>query len=220
MADRWTTYDCYGTLIDWRQGIGDVLGRLFGEQHRARLLGRYYEVEAAIQADGYRTYRDVLDLGTARIADEEGRELAPDERTAMSESLRDWPAFPDTGGALGELRRRGWKLAILSNCDRDLIASSLPWLGAPVDLVIVAEDVRSYKPAHGHWREFAERTGVTADRHVHVAQSLFHDIAPANDLGLRTVWINRQDEAPGPRPTRELPDLTALADTVDELVPS
>ena len=84
MADRWTTYDCYGTLIDWRQGIGDVLGRLFGEQHRARLLGRYYEVEAAIQADGYRTYRDVLDLGTARIADEEGRELAPDERTAMS----------------------------------------------------------------------------------------------------------------------------------------
>jgi 2-haloacid dehalogenase len=139
MADRWTTYDCYGTLIDWRRGIGGVLSRLFGEQHRARLLGRYYEVEAAIQADGYRTYREVLDLGTARIAEEEERELTAGERTAMSESLRDWPAFPDTGDALGELRRRGWKLAILSNCDRDLIASSLPRLGAPVDLVIVAE---------------------------------------------------------------------------------
>ena len=220
MAERWATWDCYGTLIDWNAGIGTVLGELFGDSQRARLLDRYHEVEPEVQAERYRTYREVLDLVTARLAAEEGRELAGEERTIMSESLGDWPAFPEVPGKLQNLVDRGWNLVILSNCDRDLIASSLPRLGAPVDLVIVAEDVRSYKPAHGHWREFAERTGVTADRHVHVAQSLFHDIAPANDLGLRTVWINRQDEAPGPRPTRELPDLTALADTVDELVPA
>jgi 2-haloacid dehalogenase len=219
MSDRWTTYDCYGTLIDWRQGIGDTLARLFGEEHRERLLERYYRVEPEIQSSGYRTYREVLDLSTAQIAREEGRELTAEEQTAMSESLRDWPAFPDAPAALEDVRSRGWKLAILSNCDRDLIASSLPRLEVPFDKVIVAEDVRSYKPAPGHWREFAEVTGVGSDRHIHVAQSLFHDIGPANELGLRNVWINRQGETPGPVPTRELPDLTRLADTVDELVP-
>jgi 2-haloacid dehalogenase len=219
MAERWTTYDCYGTLIDWNRGIGDVLARLFGERHRQRLVDRYHEVEPRIQADGYRTYRDVLDLATAEIAAEEGREVTGDELTAMSRSLPEWPAFADAPAALAELRRRGWRLAILSNCDRDLIGSSLPRLEVPFDEVIVAEDVRSYKPAHAHWREFAARTGVTSDDHIHVAQSLFHDIVPAGELGLRSVWINRLGETAGPRPTRELPDLTGRPEVVDALVP-
>jgi|tagenome__1003787_1003787.scaffolds.fasta_scaffold20981453_2 2-haloacid dehalogenase len=220
MAERWTTYDCYGTLIDWNRGIGDVLARLFGEEHRERLLLRYHEVEPRIQSDGYRLYRDVLDLATAEIAREEGRELSAEERTAMSQSLQDWPAFSDVPHGLAELRRRGWRIGILSNCDRDLIASSLPRLGVAVDEVVVAQDVRSYKPGHAHWTEFARRTGVDEENHVHVAQSLFHDIAPATELGLRSVWINRLGERPGPEPTRELRDLEALADTVDELVPA
>ena len=220
MADRWTTYDCYGTLIDWRRGIGGVLSRLFGEQHRARLLGRYYEVEAAIQADGYRTYREVLDLGTARIAEEEERELTAGERTAMSESLRDWPAFPDTGDALGELRRRGWKLAILSNCDRDLIAQSLPRLGVRFDRVIVAEDVGSYKPQPGHWNRFFELTEADPQRHVHVGASLFHDVAPAGEMGMPTVWVNRVGEVPGPVPDREISDLSGLPRALEELMPA
>jgi 2-haloacid dehalogenase len=220
VAERWTTYDTYGTLIDWNRGIGDVLARLFGESERGRLVHRYHEIEPEVESDGYRTYRGVLDLVTARIAEEEGRPLAEGEQHAMSESLPDWPAFPDVPEGLSELRRRGWKIALLSNCDRDLIASSIPRLGVPVDEVVVAEDVRSYKPEHGHWRRFTEVTGADPERHVHVAQSLFHDIAPANELGIPTVWINRLGERPGPQPTRELPDVSRLADTVDDLVPA
>jgi len=219
MAERWATWDCYGTLIDWNTGIGTVLGELFGETERARLLDRYHVVEPEVQAERYRTYREVLDLVTARLADEEGRGLADGERTMMSESLADWPAFPEVPERLQELVDRGWSLVILSNCDRDLLAQSLPRLGAPFERVIVAEDVRSYKPAHGHWEAFFAQTGAPRDRYVHVAQSLFHDIAVADELGLPSVWVNRLDEtSPGPRPTREVSDLNALPDVLDELV--
>ena len=216
--DRWATFDCYGTLIDWNEGIGSVLARLFGDEHRERLLARYHQLEPEVEHDGYRTYRNVLDLVVARIAQEEGRALGPGEQTAMSESLAGWQAFADVPDSLAELRKRGWRLGILSNCDRDLVASSIPRLGVRFDEVVVAEDVRSYKPAPGHWEEFRRRTGVGPERHVHVAQGLFHDIAPSNELGLRSVWINRLAERSGPRPTRELPDLTGLADVLDDLV--
>ena len=218
MAERWATWDCYGTLIDWNEGIGTVLGELFGESERARLLDRYHQVEPEVQAERYRTYREVLDLVTARLAAEEGRDLAGDERTIMSESLGDWPAFPEVPGTLQELVDRGWNLVILSNCDRDLLAQSLPRLGAPFARVIVAEDVRSYKPAHGHWDAFFAQTGAPRDRYVHVAQSQFHDIVVVDELGLPSVWINRLDETAASRPTRELPDLNALPDVLDELV--
>ena len=122
-------------------------------------------------------------------------------------------------GALHEAHRRGWHLAILSNTDRDLIDASIDALGAPFDLAIVASEIGSYKPAHGHWQAFYESTGAEPDRHVHVAQSHFHDIVPASQLGLRTVWINRLGEQRDPAPTRELPDLNGLADVLEELVP-
>jgi 2-haloacid dehalogenase len=122
--------------------------------------------------------------------------------------------------ALSELRDRGWKLAILSNTDRDLIAASERQLGVPVDLAIVAEDVESYKPAHAHWERFFEATTADRDHHVHVAASLFHDIKPSRELELRSVWINRLDETADPQPDRELSDLSALPDTLEELVPA
>ncbi len=120
--------------------------------------------------------------------------------------------------ALAELRARGWRLAILSNSDRDLIAASQRRLGVPFDVTIVAEDVESYKPAHAHWLRFLEVTGADPARHAHVAASLFHDVAPARELGLTCVWINRLAEVPGPQPTLELPDLATLPDALDELV--
>jgi 2-haloacid dehalogenase len=123
-------------------------------------------------------------------------------------------------GARAEARERGWDLVALSNCDRDLIEASLTTIAVPFELAIVASEIGSYKPAYGHWRCFYDSTGADKSRHVHVAQSHFHDIVPAHDLGIRSVWINRLGESAEPAPTRELPDLTGLADVLDELVPA
>ena len=215
---RWATFDCYGTLIDWNAGIGGVLESFYGAERAPELLRRFHELEPEVQAEQYRSYAEVLTLTLERLANEVGSGIPEGESGALPQSLPDWPAFPEVPDALAELRRRGWNLAILSNSDRDLIAASQRQLGVPFDLVVVAEDVGSYKPERGHWQRFDE---LTADRehHVHVAASLFHDIAPARELGLKTVWINRLDEEPEHGPDVELPDLSGLPDALDELVP-
>jgi len=215
---RWATFDCYGTLIDWNAGIGGVLERLYGAEQAPDLLRRYHELEPEIQAERYRSYAEVLTLTLERLAHEAGLGIPEGESGALPQSLPDWPAFPEVPEALAELRRRGWSLAILSNSDRELIAASQRRLGVPFDLVVVAEDVGSYKPEHGHWQRFDE---LTADReqHVHVAASLFHDIAPARELGLKTVWINRLGEEAKHEPDVELTDLSGLPDALDDLVP-
>jgi 2-haloacid dehalogenase len=215
---RWATFDCYGTLIDWNLGIRTELERVFGVEAAPRLLERYHELEPKIEAEQYRTYREVLRLTFEELLREENLQLPEGEAGALATSLPEWPPFPEVPDALAELRSRGWKLALLSNTDRDLIAASQKQLGVPVDLAIVAEDVHSYKPAHGHWDRFFEATTADRDAHVHVAASLFHDIAPARELGLTNVWINRLGEEPGPEPDRELTDLSRLPDTLDELV--
>ncbi|MBD0330929.1 MAG: haloacid dehalogenase type II [Thermoleophilia bacterium] len=215
---RWATFDCYGTLIDWNAGIGGVLERLFGVEQAPRLLERYHELEPEVAAEEYRPYAAVLTLTLERLAQEVGYGFPEGESGALAKSLPDWPPFPDVPEALEELRRRGWQLAILSNTDRDLIAASERRIGVPFDLTVVAEDVGSYKPATGHWQRFFELTTADRDRHVHVAASLFHDIAPAAELGLTSVWINRLGEPTDDRPARELPDLAGLPDALDDLV--
>ena len=142
----------------------------------------------------------------------------PGEEAALARSLPTWEPFPEAPAALQELRERGWRLAILSNTDPDFLAASLERIGVPVDLTVVASDIGSYKPAHGHWERFFAETGADRARHVHVAASLFHDIAPARELGLASVWINRLGERADPEPTRELADLTRLPETLDDLV--
>ena len=218
---RWVTFDCYGTLIDWNGGILRELERLFGVRDAPRLLARYHELEPGLQTDGYQSYREVLTLTLERLAAAEGLAMPEGEADALARSLPSWQPFSDVPPALEELRRREWRLAILSNSDRDLIAASRARIGVPFDRSIVAEDVRSYKPGHGHWEEFFSRTGAGRERHVHVAASLFHDIAPATELGLKSVWINRLGEqADRHAPARELPDLSQLPETLDELVPA
>ncbi|MDX6511467.1 MAG: putative hydrolase of the superfamily, partial [Gaiellaceae bacterium] len=108
--------------------------------------------------------------------------------------------------------------AILSNTDRDYIDASLAAIGVPFDLVIVAGEIGSYKPAHGHWHAFEQAVGRLPD--VHVAASHFHDVVPATALGLKTIWINRLGEELEPEPTRELPNLSGLAEALDELAPA
>ena len=212
--ERWATFDCYGTLIDWNGGIRRELARVFGEDHADDKLARYHELESELQADGTRSYRDVLTDAMRRLGAPE------DEEDALARSLSSWEPFPEVPAALKEARDRGWKLAILSNTDRDFIEASQARLGVPFELAIVASEIGSYKQGHRHWDRLFNETKATPEQHVHVAASLFHDIAPANELGLRSIWINRLGETPGPQPTRELRDLDHLADTLDELVPA
>ena len=207
--DRWATFDCYGTLVDWNGGIRAQLARVFGDERGGELLERYHELEPQLQAAGKLSYREVLTEAMRQLG-------APvEEETALADSLASWQPFPEVPEALGEARHQGWKLAILSNTDRDYIEASMERLGVPFEFAIVASEIGSYKPALGHWRAFEERVGTPPD--VHVAASLFHDVAPANDLGLPSVWINRLGEQPRPQPTRELPDLTRLAETLEEV---
>jgi 2-haloacid dehalogenase len=212
--ERWATFDCYGTLIDWNGGIRGELARVFGEDRADERLARYHELEPELQADGTLSYREVLTEAMRRLG-------APDtDQGALAQSLPNWEPFPEAPAALQEARSRGWKLAILSNTDRDFIDASMARLAVPFELAIVASEIGSYKPAHRHWERFFEQTQAPPERHAHVAASLFHDIAPANELGLRSVWINRLAELPEPRPTRELRDLDRLPETLDQLAPA
>ena len=212
-ADRWATFDCYGTLIDWNGGIRSELARVFGEERADELLERYHELEPELEADGTRSYREVMTEAMRLLGAPAG------EEEMLARSLPGWEPFPEVREALGDARDRGWKLAILSNTDRDFIEASMRRIGVEFELAVVASELGSYKPAHRHWERFFEETGADRTRHVHVAASLFHDIAPADALGLRSIWINRLDEETGPEPTRELRDLSALPETLDALVP-
>ena len=211
-GERWATFDCYGTLIDWNGGIRAELARVFGDDRADELLERYHELEPQIEADGALTYREVLTEGMRRLGAPAG------EEDALARSLPDWRPFPEVPDALAQVRERGWKLAILSNTDRDFIEASMERIGVPFELAIVASEIGSYKPAPMHWQRFFERTHADLENHVHVAASHFHDIEPAHELGLRTVWINRLDDRAEPKPTRELRDLAELPETLDELV--
>ncbi len=218
MSECWASFDCYGTLIDWDGGIRGTLARLWPEADSAFLLERYHEIEPRVQLEGELPYRDVLTASLRLLADHEGLELLPSEERALAESLPSWPPFPEVPAALEELRSRGWRLAVLSNTDPDLLAASLGRIGVPVDAAITAAEAGSYKPAHGHWLRFFERPDVDRERHVHVAASAFHDLAPAAELGVPAVWINRlAEESELPR-AAELPDLRGLADALEAVV--
>jgi 2-haloacid dehalogenase len=211
-GDRWATFDCYGTLIDWNGGIRSVLVRVFGEGRADAQLERYHDIEPALQVGGERSYREVMRETMQELGSTEGDE------DALAEALPSWTPFPEVRAALEETRARGWKLAVLSNTDRDFIEESLTQIGVPFELAIVASEIGSYKPAHRHWLRFFDETGASRETHVHVAQSYFHDIVPARELGLRSIWINRYREQYQPPPARELPDLSRLPETIDELV--
>jgi 2-haloacid dehalogenase len=214
--ERWATFDCYGTLIDWNGGIGRELERLFGPEDAGRLLHAYHEIEPELErSQPAASYREILTQSLARLAEQEDAALPSDEHDALARSLPSWPPFPDARAALEDSRTRGWRLAVLSNTDRDYIDASLRLIGVPFEQTIVASEIGSYKPDHGHW--YAFRARATPDVHVHVGASLFHDVQPATELGIKTIWINRLGEAPGPHPDVELHTLTGLGEALDSL---
>jgi 2-haloacid dehalogenase len=219
MRDRWATFDCYGTLIDWEGGIRNVFGRLWPEADAQRLLGTYHVVEPVIQSHGELPYREVQKRALRAIAAVEGLPLSAADENGLADSLPSWPAFPEVPNALSELKAAGWRLAILSNTDPDLLAASLEQIGVDVDLTITAREAGSYKPAHRHWQRFFHVSQADRARHAHVAASLFHDIAPADALGLTAVWINRLGETSALSRAAELTDLRDLPTTLDRLVP-
>ena len=197
------TFDCYGTLIDWKSGIRAAFAGagLDGEAS----LRMYHEIEPIVEREKYRSYREVLRETASRIA--------PKVKTNfLADSLPSWKPFPDTNPALERLRRGGIRLGILSNVDDDLIAETRKHFTVDFDLVITAQQVRSYKPAHAHFLTARQRIGDA--RWLHAAQSNLHDIAPANQLGIPNAWINRHGEKGGLEPTYEFRDLTALADAM------
>jgi 2-haloacid dehalogenase len=220
MTDRWATFDCYGTLVDWMSGIRTSLARLWPDADADALLTLYHQFEPAVQAGRGMAYRDVMAETLAAVAVLARLDIPPGEEGALGSSLPVWPVFTEVPAALAELRRRGWRLAVLSNTDADLLDASLRAIGVPVDLRIVASEIGSYKPAVRHWTAFFDQTGADRERHVHVAASLFHDIEPGARLGLRCVWINRQAESSDLPRAAQLADLSSLPDTLEALVPA
>lgn len=220
MTRRWdvVTFDCYGTLVDWEEGISSAFVREAAEDgivlDRARVLAAYHELEPEIEASGYRPYREILAATAVRVAQRLGWPLTVDRARFLPESLARWKPFPDTNPALERLVRVGYRLGILSNVDDDLLVATRRHLGVLFDVVVTAQQVRSYKPAHGHFEEARRRIGDA--RWLHAAQSFFHDVVPARALGIPVAWINRKRESAsgGITPDLELHDLTGLADAL------
>lgn len=201
------TFDCYGTLIDWEQGIAEAFAaeatRGGRTVDRDAVLEAYHAIEPKVEAEAFRSYRETLASTAIEVAERLGWPLPKDRAGFLAESLPSWPPFPDTNPALRRLAVAGLRLGILSNVDEDLLAGTLRNLEAPFDLIVTAEQVRSYKPAHGHFLAARAKTGGGIGW-LHAAQSYFHDVAPAKSLAIPVAWINRKQEAAG---SAGLPDL-------------
>ena len=217
------TFDCYGTLIDWERGILDAV-RALASGHDVTLPGddavleRFARAESEAEKGAWAPYRHVLEEVAIRLSEEMGFRATRPEAAAFAASVAAWPAFPDSPAALARLATR-FRLAVVSNVDDDLFAGSAAQLGVDFDQVVTAQQVRSYKPAHAHFHEVLRRLDLPMERVLHVAQSLYHDIAPARELGFTCVWVNRRAGRPGggatapatATPHLEVPDLSTLA---------
>ena len=210
------TFDCYGTLIDWESGITgafmDEASRDGFELAPARIIEAYMEEEPSIESGHYLSYKEVLDQAAIRVSSRLGWSLRPERARFLADSLPNWKPFSDTNGALERLARR-YRLGILSNIDDELLEKTLRHFTVSFDLIVTAEQVKSYKPGFAHFEEAARRLGGL--RQLHAAQSYFHDVVPARALNIPVVWVNRNGEQArpgGPLPTKEVGNVAALAD--------
>jgi len=216
------TFDCYGTLIDWEAGIlaalKPVLAGADVQMPDEQVLSLYAEIESAIQGEGYLTYRDTLQAVATEFGKRAGLDRKGFDSDCLVNSIGLWPAFPDTVAALKALKKK-FRLAIVSNVDDSLFVLTQSHLPVTFNWVVTAQQAGAYKPSMKMFELAFERIGLPRERILHVAQSIYHDIIPANSLGLATVWVNRRQDQVGSgatppaegKPDLEVPDLATLA---------
>lgn len=194
------TFDCYGTLINWEAGLLAALRRILSAHGKnpddATLLELYGDLEQRAEQGEFHPYRQVLESVVRRFGTELGFAPTPEEARSLPESLPGWRPWPDTVAALQALKAR-FRLAILSNVDDDLFAATRPHLGVAFDEVITAQQAQAYKPSLKMFELALSRINAPAHRVLHVGQSIYHDVIPAQALGLATVWVNRPSARPG-----------------------
>lgn len=216
------SFDCYGTLINWEAGIlpalRAVLARHQHDLDDSAILELYGEFEAEAESGPYHKYHEVLQSVVEAFGQRLGFNASSDDMRTLSESVPEWPPFPDTITALRKLKTR-YKLAIISNIDDDLFAKTQKLLGVEFAAVITAEQAQGYKPAIQNFELAIERLGIDRSHLLHAGQSIYHDVLPAQSLGIATVWVNRKSARPGigavrsakGKPDLEVPDLATLA---------
>ena len=220
---RAATFDCYGTLVDWEGGVGAFLydlARRSGETEPepGKVLRERWEALQFERLKPYRPYREVLTDSLSEWAGQQGHRWNERHGHELLDSMRSWQPFPDTIPALTKAKAAGIKLVIISNTDRAIMSHTLRQLpGLEFDEVVVAEDVREYKPGHAPFRRALDLIRVPASLVLHVAFGFKYDIGPAQELGMQTAWVNRHVEpAPGDeRPDHEWRDLWGLADMAE-----
>ena len=210
------TFDCYGTLVDWEGGITRAFAEAAANDgvvvDSQTVLAAHAEIEPRIQASGYQSYREVLRQTAILVAERLGWSVSNERAAFLADSLPTWEPFEDSNPALRRLTDAGYELGILSNIDDDLLSGTLRRLSVRFGLLVTAQRLRSYKPAHAHFVEARRRIGD--GRWLHAAQSHFHDVVPACRLGIPVAWINRKAEtAPGDAlPDHEMRTMADLAD--------
>ena len=197
---QFITFDCYGTLIDWESGMLPVLRAILSNHGKAAddatLLMLYGEFEAAAEHGAFRTYREVLREVVRRFGQEFGFTASDDEQSSLPDSLASWEPWPDTVAALQQLKRR-FRLCVISNVDDALFESTRPKLGVEFDHVITAQQARAYKPSLDIFNLALARIAAPSGTLLHAGQSLYHDVVPAQSLGLPAVWVNRPSARSG-----------------------
>ncbi len=211
------TFDCYGTLINWEAGLLPAIHRVLAAHGKdiddATLLKLYGDFEERFEQTPYRTYREVLESVVRQFGVELGFTPTADEVRSLPDSLPTWNPWPDTVAALRQLKTR-YRLAIFSNVDDDLFAGTRSQLEVAFDEVITAQQARAYKPSLTLFELALNRVNTPAHRVLHVAQSIYHDVVPAQTLGLATVWVNRPSARPGVgavKAAEAKPDLTVAS---------
>jgi 2-haloacid dehalogenase len=197
---QFLTFDCYGTLINWERGILPVVRSILAAHGKnaddATLLKLYGDFEQRAEAAPYQSYRQVLASIVAQFGKEFGFAPTAQQSASLAASLPGWKPWPDTVSALHRLKAR-FRLAILSNIDDDLFAETRPQLSTDFDDVITAQQARAYKPSLKVFELALGRINAPAHRVLHVGQSIYHDVIPAQALGLASVWVNRPSARPG-----------------------